>query len=77
MRWHNTILRLNSNYLPDHGTAEVVGAAGAVVGVEVEAEVEGREEDVIVEFGFKSRSKFPKSHIKDFGPASGIKYNMW
>ena len=50
---------------------------GAVGGIEVKprvvAEVEGRGEEVTAEFGFKSRSKFPKSPIKDFGPASGIK----
>ena len=56
---------------------------GAVEGIEVVAEaevvaeVEGRGEEVTAEFGFKSRSKFPKSPIKDFGPASGIKDNMW
>ena len=74
------IRRFATTYLPDQGTAVVVGAVGAVEGIEVEAEVvvevEGREEVVIAELGFKSRSKFPKSPIKDFGPASGIKDNM-
>ena len=46
------------------------------VEVEVEVVVEGREEDVIAEFGLMSRSKFPKSPMRDFGPAPGIENNM-